>query len=367
MPACTAPGDPLAPHGLFVLAGAQPIARSALGPAIQKYLVGNPDVCGAAVFVNWSSVDPGPEADPRYEWTSVDALVAPWAQARKIVNIELNGTGYEGDVLHAVPSYVQAQVQTVACGKDVAPVYWQTGYEASWQRFVSAFVQHYDSNPNIGYIHIGVGTGAQTLIVGTRSASCLSKWNAVGYQTQWPVYVRQMITFAASLHSRKQLLIGFNDYANEPPADEIAQWDAGTGIGFGFGGLQASDVSAYAAHQACGKTNWCALYKQYAGRMPLFVQTLGQSFPGPEVGTSLVPTFAAAQATGPLPPLLETALAVHTQIFEIYAQDWLLAFDPGSAGYASYHTTYAQALARAAAVVGTAGGAAPQIGPDLRA
>ena len=45
------------------------------------------------------------------------------------------------------------------------------------------------------YIHIGVGTGAQTLVVGTRNLACLGKWDAVGYKAQWPVYVLQMITF----------------------------------------------------------------------------------------------------------------------------------------------------------------------------
>ena len=117
---------PRGPHGLFVLSGSEPLARSPLGPAIQRHLVNNPYVCGAAVFVNWSGVDQGPGANPRYDWTLVDSLITPWAEAKKIVNIELNGSGYEGDVMHAVPSYVRSQVQTVACGNDVAPVYWQS-------------------------------------------------------------------------------------------------------------------------------------------------------------------------------------------------------------------------------------------------
>jgi hypothetical protein len=60
--------------------------------------------------------------------------------------------------------------------------------------------------------------------------------------------------------------------------------------------------------------------------------------------------------------LLQTALVVHTQIFEIYAQYWLLAFDPCAPGYAQYHASYAHALASSAAVVGTAGGVAPVSG-----
>jgi hypothetical protein len=59
--------------------------------------------------------------------------------------------------------------------------------------------------------------------------------------------------------------------------------------------------------------------------------------------------------TGPLPPLLTTALAVKTQIFELYADDCLIAFDPDWPNYADYHTAYATAILSTAAAVGTAG------------
>jgi hypothetical protein len=62
---------------------------------------------------------------------------------------------------------------------------------------------------------------------------------------------------------------------------------------------------------------------------------------------------------GPLPPLLQAGLTVHAQIFELYTQDWLTAFDPEYPGYTEYHADYAQAIASAAAVVGTARSATP--------
>ena len=225
---------------------------------------------------------------------------------------------------------------------------------------MAAVVQHYAANPNVGYMRVGVGTGAQDLVVGVRNASCLASWNAAGYQSQWPMYAQQMIAFAGPLHSPKQLLVSFNDYANDPPAAQIAQQDAAAGIGFGFSGLQASDATAYSAHQPCDQTNWCALYDQYASKMPLFVQTLYQSYPGPGIGA----VTRGIERTGPLPPLLQTSLALHTQIFELYAQDWLLAFDPNAQGYSQYHAQYVQALGAAAQVVGTAGGAPlPTVAP----
>jgi hypothetical protein len=56
-PADTKVAEPSAPHGLFVLAGAQPLPQSPLGLSIQQYLVHNPLVCGGTVFVNWNRVD----------------------------------------------------------------------------------------------------------------------------------------------------------------------------------------------------------------------------------------------------------------------------------------------------------------------
>lgn len=370
-PSCTAPGkntpdanvsDPMAPHGLYVLSGAQPLSQSTLGPAIQQYLVNNPDVCGGSVFVNWSPIDNGPNANPRYDWARVDALIAPWAQVQKTVSIQLGGTGYSGNIMQGVPPWLQPQLKTVSCGTEVGPVYWQSAYQSNWQSFVAAFVQHYQSNPNVTYIHVGLATGAQTIVVGVKNApACLSQWQAVGYQTQWPIYVTQMISFVASLHSKVQLNVSFNDYANFPTADQIAAADANSGLGFGFSGLQASDAESYSAHQPCGQTgaNWCALYDQYAGRMPLFVQTLQASYPGSGVSGSTAQIQRQMQATGPLEPLLSTALATHTQIFELYAQDWLLAFDPSYTGFDQYHVAYVQALGSAAQAVGTAGGAPP--------
>src|SRR5260370_5648797 len=54
---------PSAPHGLFVLA---PGPTSPLAGPVFQYLIRNPDVCGAAIFVNWRQVDRSPGANPRY-------------------------------------------------------------------------------------------------------------------------------------------------------------------------------------------------------------------------------------------------------------------------------------------------------------
>ncbi|MGP0030361.1 MAG: hypothetical protein ACLPVF_07625 [Acidimicrobiales bacterium] len=363
-PACSPPGhpatdapvaDPTAPHGLYVLSGSKPLSQAMYGRQIQRYLVHNPDVCGGAVFVFWNQVADGPSARSPYDWSYVNQLIAPWARAHKTVALLLGGAeGYSDDgQVEGVPSWLLPTLNVVSCSNAAAPVYWQSAYASRYQSFVAAFIHHYEANPHVAYIHVGIATGEQTLVLGVKDdPSCLAKWDAAGYQSEWPSFVSQMIAFVTSLHASVQLTASINGYADFPTSAQIAAPAASGEIGIGFNGLQANDVAAVAAGEPC-TANWCAVFRQYAGQIPLYLQTLHESYPGPGVA-------GGYNRTGPLPPLLGTGLALHTQIFELYAQDWLLAFDPSYQGYARYHVETARALAAAAAIVGTANGVAPK-------
>jgi hypothetical protein len=103
------------------------------------------------------------------------------------------------------------------------------------------------------------------------------------------------------------------------------------GIGFGNQGLQLSDITNYAKGQPC-QGNWCALFVQYAGQVPLELQTSNKSHPD------------NAKPTGSLVNLLPFAAGLHATIFEIYWEDWLIAYAPNYPGYSQYHTAYAKVL-----------------------
>jgi hypothetical protein len=358
--ACTSPGSapdsrvsvPSAPHGLFVLA---PGTSSPLAASVTQYLVGNPDVCGAAIFVSWQQVDRGPGANPRYDWSTVQSAIAPWETAGKTVNLIVWGASEGGRVQRSTPAWVQSQVQMIDCGGKFAPtpVYWQAGYANNWRSFIAATVNQFASDPHIGYLRFGLGTGGEGLAsAGTKTPSCLAQWNAAGYQTEGPTYVRDLIAFEGSLQSRHQLMVAINTFDSTPAPMTVAQQASQNGIGFGMEGLQASDAAAISAGQPCGDSNWCAVFNQFAGTVPLHLQTLYQSDPSGAPATGSEPKGIVR--VGPLPPLLQAGLAVHAQIFELYPQDWLIAFDPQYPGYAAYHAAYGQAIASAAAAVGTA-------------
>ncbi len=144
MPKCTEPLSnldyPNGPHGLFVLEfpGLRPRAEAA-----HKYLLHNPVVCGANIYVVWSQVDRGPGASPRYDWTSVDERMKPWVSAGKIVNLVVWAVKPMGNG-SATPDFIWSKVPSVECPHfSRAPVFWDKNFVTSYQTFMSAVMQKY--------------------------------------------------------------------------------------------------------------------------------------------------------------------------------------------------------------------------------
>jgi hypothetical protein len=350
---------PGAPHGVFVLVPSENIQIAA---PIKQYLIPNPAICGANFWVRWNSIDRGPSSSARYDWSTVEAEIAPWEQAGKAVNLIVIGAAEGASTKQgATPAWVQSQIQMVTCANSQpTPVFWQPGYESNWKQFIAQTVSHFAGDSHISYMRFGLGHGGEDLVDGGADGGpCKQMWDAVGYQTDWSPYNQRMLDFMGSLHSAKQLMVGLNNFDGKPDLGAaVAAKAAQLGIGFGMQGLAANDVTSVAQHQPCRDADWCTLFQRYAGKVPLEVQTLAASNPaGGQVKPGIPgtgPGSSLSMLTGPLPPLLTTALAVHTQIFELYADDCLIAFDPDWAGYAKYHAVYAAAIQSTAAVVGSA-------------
>jgi hypothetical protein len=351
---------PAAPHGVFVLV---PSGSAQTTAAINQYLIPNSAICGANFWVRWNSVDKGPSASTRYDWSSVEADIAPWERLGKTVNLIFIGAAEGSSTKQgATPTWVQSQVQMVTCANSQpTPVYWQAGYESHWKEFINQAVSHLAGDAHIGYMRFGLGQGGEDFVApGADAGACKQLWDAKGYQAEWTPYNLRMLAFMGSLQSTKQLMVGLNNFNGKADLGAaVAAKAAPLGIGFGMQGLASPDVIAVAQHQPCKDADWCNLFTKYAGQVPLEVQTLAASNPagGPVrpgiPGTA--PGSSLSMLTGPLPPLLTTALAVKTQIFELYADDCLIAFDPDWPNYADYHTAYATAILSTAAAVGTAG------------
>jgi len=321
---------PDGPHGLFVVLFPQARRRA---ESKAKYILDNPVVCGADVFVEWGEVDRGPDANPRYDWSSVDEQIKPWVKAGKVVNFIVWTVSYEHQAA-ASPKYILSQGPTVNCPHfgDV-PIQWEHQFKDNYKAFMAALVQKYGSNPSVGYIRFGLGGGGETLPpcrFELRRRYGLSK-------ELWLNYLFDMMDYEKSLSSPKQILVSL--MGQEPEMSvKVAEHAVEDGLAIGIQGLAADDMRNYKEGRPC-KGNWCELWNKYNGKVPLELQSLSKSEPD-------------GSGTGSLVDLLPFALSLHTQIVEIYIPDWLVAYDPEDPEYPQYHAAYQQALERAAEVVG---------------
>lgn len=296
----------------------------------------NPVVSGANFSVNWSEVDQGPGANPQYVWTSVDSRLQPWIAAGKKVNLIVWPVSY-GSTNSATPTYVLNDLgtaNTTTCAGETVPNYFAAAYLSSYEAFMQQVIQHYAGNTSVGYIRFGLGQGGEIYPVFgmEKDATCFASFTSWGWTANsWGSYLDTLLDYEKSLKSPHQLMIGLTFIDGQTVSNAVAGHAVANGIGFGNQGFQLSDTTAYPAGQPC-QGNWCALFVQYQGQVPLQLQTSGPSDP------------TNAPPTGSLVTLLPFAVSLHTTVFEIYWEDWLIAYAPDYPGYTQYHTAYAKVL-----------------------
>ncbi len=326
-------------------------------PNIKQYLMNNSTVSGASFQVQWSNVDQGPSAPQQYDFTFVDNEIQPWISAGKKVNLIVwanadssNNTCTNGGQNNtgncAIPAYVWTALGPAnftmctpnnAAGPQQIPNYLDvSGFQTPYQNFMAAVISHYSSNSNVGYIRFGLGRGGETIPVGDwqDSGTCGTAFASWGVTVStWKTYLSSMLNYEGSLNSHRQLMVGVtpmgSNGGHEVP-DFITPIAVQNHIGFGSQGLEKSDVGNCASSTA----DWCNLFQQYTGQVPLELQTIGQSCPDNTC------------TTGSLANLLPFAAQNHVTVLEIYYQDWLTAYDPN---YPGYTPSYQQVLQTAAA------------------
>jgi hypothetical protein len=337
LPSCTESlsgvAVPDAPHGLFAII----FPNVQLQRKAEQLLIPNPVVCGANFYLVWNEIDRGPDANPRYDFSKVEEQMRPWIKAGKEVNLISWATGYGGK-RRVTPDYVFKQVQSVSCeNAGEVPVFWEKGFVENYQQFMAAIVQHFGNNSSVGYIRFGLGLGGETF------PACMFALKSKGFTPErWIKYISDMLDYEASLNSPKQLMVGINSLPgpqNFEVPDAIARRAIKDHIAIGSQGLSVEDARADQAGSACA-VDWCHMFREASGKVPLELQSVKQSAPD---GSGRV---------GSLVDILPFALKLHTQIFEIYAQDWLVAYDPSNPDYEQHHKEYQQAFESAARVVG---------------
>jgi hypothetical protein len=320
-----------------------------------KYVATSPFVDGVSAPLLWSMVDNGPEvAGGQYDWTKFDAVIQPYLALGKTVNlivwpISETGPNSLNESNHATPAYVMNQVDSVTCPgfpgdgtrTGAYPVVWETNFKKYYKQFIQEVVKHYLENPNIGYVRFGLLGG------GTAYPNCetqLTPYLPAGtaFRAEVFSFYREMLSYIESQGAPFSVIAPFTAFNNDTVYAKVETSTAiADGFGLGFQGLRASDLLP---GQQCS-SDWCNLFAQYASVKPsplLELQPVGQSDPSATCTPSC--WDGVQQQTGSLPPLLSFGVGHDANLFEIYANDLLLALDPFYPGYSEYHEEYQKAL-----------------------
>lgn len=400
---------------------------------VQTYLLSKsspafPLISGAVIRVDWSDFDLGDAksgSHTKYDFKIIDEAIAPWIAAGKFANLVVHTTPYGGNNCPqhgigsngqngigncAMPSWIWTALgesNYVTCDGAQTPNFMTSAYVTNYQSAMRALVEHYASNPGVGYIRFGLGKGGEINIPRgwhDPSEPCgeayTKRWgytagNSAKYT--WNAYLEKMLDFEGSLHGAKQLMVSITPvqapgHNPQEVSDFIAPIAVKNGIGFGNQGLSTQSMQNCSGMQA----DWCSLFERFQGKVPLEVQTLGASCPqgscggqgqnqghqpgrgnwgqgpgqgrwggqaggqagGPGGGQGRwgqgrgqggpVTPGALSNMTGSLVPLLPFATRNHATILEIYTEDWLLAFSPNHPQNKAYGADYAQALKQVA-------------------
>lgn len=307
---------------------------------VQDTLLHNPVVASAVFSLPWSAVDNG----SNYDFTNFDKEFAPWIAAGKKVNLVVWAIGFGKDGT-TTPEYMWKALgaeNTTTCDGVKVVNFFNHTFQTSYQNFIQAVVEHYQNNSNIGYIRFGLGRGGETNPpLGTDGSDrvCTAAFKKWGFSADtWTNYLNMMIAFEGSLNSHKRLGVTLTGELTRAVSEDVAAKAVPLGIMIGSQGLGVHDVTHY---PNCA-SDWCNMFNEYYGQVPLELQTVGPSCPSGSGCTGL------AVYTGPLPPLLALAVSHHATNLEIYVEDWLIAFDPSNSKHAKYGATYAAALKKAA-------------------
>ncbi|HUO16660.1 MAG TPA: putative Ig domain-containing protein [Verrucomicrobiae bacterium] len=296
---------------------------------VQTYLTNNSLIAGVTMWVQWSSADAGPGSNPQYDFSTYDAQIAPWIAAGKKVNIVVWAVS-DMPTNTATPQYVLNNLGSsniTTCAGEKIPNYFSSAFQLPYEAFMAQVIKHYASNGSVGYIRMGLGRGGETFPApnfGTDSCTSVfeNKWGWT--TTTWTNYVDAMLNYEATLKSPKQLMVGLDSIDTYSMAEAEAATAISLKIAIGNEGMQMTDMTNYPHCSA----DWCDLFDEYTGDVPLELQTIAVSSPenDPPVGS--------------LVNLLPFAVSHHATILEIYTDDWLLAFDPNYPGNATYGAAY---------------------------
>jgi hypothetical protein len=328
------------PRGLFAHAtNNAPYLADDVQDRIARLVLPDPTCCGTQLNVPWSEVE---TSQGTYNWDFVLKFAKPWIDARKLVNLVFYGSPTNQRQLYGgkspCPGYVLSAVNKVSCPHTgvITPIYWEEAYKENYKKLISAGLSRFQSEPWVGYLRFGIGSVGEdfpALKIPDGDDECSKIWAAFGLSVEtWTGYTLEIIDYIASQKPSKPILLPINIFHRgdlsvaQAVADRAAKYRYGFGSQ-GFGG-QAALTGKY--------TPFGQLFKRYAGIVPLEIQTATNT--GPQ------------SREGLLPPLVDAAIDLNIQVYELYINEWFIANRPGP-----YSAQYKAALKKAFDAIGGCG------------
>ena len=217
------------------------------------------------------------------------------------------------------------------------PVWFAGSWKTFYKTFIAVLMARYGSDPRVGYRRFGLSEGGETYPECVSGLMTTFGWTEDQLNSQWLAYIAEMTSYQASLPHTVQLTTALNQYGTNAqqnhyplPAAQYAVCDAeaanavALGMGFGTQGLQLSDVTSYPS--PC-QSDWCAAFANQTAVLR-YLQTFGVSSP------------AGLPPAGSLTTTLPFAVSLGATMFEIFVQDWQVAYDPTSPNYSAYGAAY---------------------------
>ncbi|MGA7220449.1 MAG: hypothetical protein WBX38_19190 [Candidatus Sulfotelmatobacter sp.] len=293
---------------------------------------------GAATFLDQQTVTVLTSTPTQFTASLTNSNYGPTAETAgtanplgvPVQNATSSSFQYQSGIASAGASSVQ---QTVISAQQSYPVPYETPYVTAFEPFVAAAIAHFNASPNfsqISYMRVGRSVGGEAYPYCVSNMENLPAPNTYS-KAGWLQYYTDIDQFVQSQGPKMQIIDPLNESGSGASADtsygsseaSIAvtyKNAAGATNGVGSQGLQASDITSYNENSQC-TSDWCGVFNSdFQLGIPLELQQASLSAPVAISGTD--------SATGDLRSLLPFAVDRGMTIFELYALDALLAYDP---------------------------------------
>lgn len=297
---------------------------------IDRCIMPQSTCAGACVFICWAEIE---QRQGVFNWSAIDARLDQWQGAGKRCVLIVWGMDYRNPNT-STPSWVMADpaYESVHCDYyGDMPIPYRGAYKDRYKTFIQRTMQKYASDQRVDTIRFGLGVGGETYPACYYTLLNLEGQSADQFdELTWKPYVDEMWSTAHKAPHKVTLDAAMNHYGDPPrlsTCDWIASWADAHDWSFGTQGLSQADIDAHTNDQPT-VSNWLQNFGRHHST-PTHLQTKSATDP-----------HNNPEGAGSLDTLVPFALDHGCEAFEIYLEDWRIAYDPEYAGYQQYGAAY---------------------------